>query len=96
MTSSNEILRHEPERRRFVLLTDAHTALLEYDQPTPTTLDYRRTFVPSELRGRGVASRLAAFALEHALEQGLRVIPTCPFVAAYIERHPRFRAIVAE
>jgi predicted GNAT family acetyltransferase len=96
MNDSTEILRHEPERHRFVLETDGGTAYIEYTQPASGTLDYRHTFVPTALRGGGVASRLAEFALEHALEHGIAVLPTCPFVARYIERHPRFAAAVAK
>jgi uncharacterized protein len=51
--------------------------------------------VPHELRGRGIASRLTEFALQHALEQGLEVVPSCPFVASYIARNLRFGELAA-
>lgn len=96
MNDAANTVRHDPERHRFVLESDAGTAYIEYAQAAPATLDYRHTFVPTALRGRGVASTVAAFALEYALEHGIAVIPTCPFIARYIERHPRFAAAVAK
>ena len=52
----------------------------------------RRIFVHTEVdpafAGQGMATRLIAAALDDAVEKGLRVIPRCPFVRAYLERHP--------
>jgi predicted GNAT family acetyltransferase len=44
--------------------------------------------------GQGVAGRLARFALDDARRRGLRVIPSCPFVRAYLERHPEDHDLV--
>jgi uncharacterized protein len=91
-----DILRHEPGAQRFVLRTEGRVATLDYRPITSSRLDYRHTFVPRELRGRGIASRLAEFALDYALEGGLEVVPTCPFVAAYIAANPRFGKLVVK
>ncbi len=45
-------------------------------------------------QGRGVAEQLVRFALEDARRRGLRVIPSCPYVKAYVERHPETHDIV--
>jgi predicted GNAT family acetyltransferase len=90
-----DTLRHEPDRQRFVLVTGDAVSSLGYRSIGRTTLDFAHTFVPPELRGRGIASRLARFALDYARQQGLKVAPTCPFVAAYIEGHPEYRDLVA-
>ena len=47
-------------------------------------------------RGGGIASQLTHRALEYAREHGYRVMPSCPFVAAYIERHPEYRELRVE
>jgi predicted GNAT family acetyltransferase len=57
-------------------------------------LELIHTEVPEPLSGRGIASRLAHAALVYARENGLRVIPTCPFVRSYLERHPEFQELV--
>ena len=51
--------------------------------------------VPKELQGRGIAARMTRTALEDARARRLVVIPSCPYVAAYIRRHPEYRDLVA-
>lgn len=68
--------------------------MLEYLEAGDGTLDYYRTYVPHALRGRGVASALTATALEYALERRLGVVPSCPFVAKFMERHPKYHALL--
>lgn len=43
----------------------------------------------------GWGSRLVAGALDDARTRGLKVRPVCPFVAAYVERHPEYRDLLA-
>ena len=52
------------------------------------------TEVPSDLEGHGLAGTLAKKALDDARANGLRVVPRCPFMASYIERHPEYRDLV--
>jgi uncharacterized protein len=89
------LLSHEPARRRFVAGLDGAEGVLEYRPAGEGVLDYYHTYVPQRLRGRGIASRLVAFALEHAREQGLRIVPSCPFVAKLIESEEGYRDLVA-
>ncbi len=46
------------------------------------------TYVPSPLEGQGIAATLVAAALAYARHEGLRVRPTCSYVARYMRRHP--------
>jgi uncharacterized protein len=46
-------------------------------------------------KAQGWGSRLVAGALDDARERGMTVRPVCPFVVAYIERHPRYRDLLA-
>jgi predicted GNAT family acetyltransferase len=52
------------------------------------------TEVAPNHEGRGIAGQLARFALDEARRRGLRVIPVCPYVRAYLERHPEDGDIV--
>ncbi len=52
------------------------------------------TEVPSAFEGKGVGSALAKAALDHAREEGLTVVPLCPFIASYIKRHPEYADLV--
>lgn len=51
-----------------------------------------RTFVQPALRGRGLAETLVRAALDFARAERLRVIPTCSYVAAFVDRHPELVA----
>ena len=90
--TENEVVR-EPEEARFAVYTDGHTAVLEY-QLFPDKVVFTHTGVPRELEGHGVGNALAKTGLEWAREEGLRVIPICPFVAAYIARNPEYADLV--
>jgi predicted GNAT family acetyltransferase len=44
--------------------------------------------------GRGIGARLAKAALDDIRARGLFMTPTCPFVAAYVKRHPEYADLV--
>lgn len=52
------------------------------------------TEVPPAYAGQGIAGQLARFALDDARRRGLVVIPSCPYVKAFLERHPEYLDIV--
>ena len=54
------------------------------------------TVVLPYAEGGGVGSQLVAGALDDIRARGLRVVPLCPFVAAYIQRHPEYGDLVAD
>ena len=67
-------------------------------------IDYRRegariylihTEVPQALEGQGIGSALVKQTLMDIDEQGLKLVPSCPFVAAYVERHTEWQRLVA-
>lgn len=84
-------IRHEPEARRFVADVGGQAAYITYRERDGHVLELDHTYVPAASRGGGIASQLTARALDYARERGCRVVPSCPFVAAYIERHPEYR-----
>jgi predicted GNAT family acetyltransferase len=55
---------------------------------------FDHTVVPPQLRGQGVASKLAAAALEHARKNDWRVVPDCSYIDSYIRRHKEFADLV--
>ena len=84
---------HDEESRRFVAAEDGATAELTY-RLAAGQIVFLHTGVPPELEGRGIGSALAKAGLEYAKEQGLAVIPLCPFVRSYIERKPEYQSLV--
>ena len=54
----------------------------------------RTRWCPRSSKGRGVGSKLIRGALDAARDRGLKVVPQCPFVKAYIERHAEYRDLL--
>ena len=77
----------------FVAHVDGHTAFINYIREKDR-IALIHTEVPPELAGRGLAGKLARAALEYAREHHLRVVPICPFVAAYLRRHPEYQDLI--
>ena len=74
---------------RFGIERDGKVAYLEYTM-TGSVLGLIHTVVPTELRGLGLASSLAATALQYALKNGLKVDVICPSVLDYLAKHPEY------
>jgi predicted GNAT family acetyltransferase len=88
MTSESEqTIRDNPEERRYELRDGEHLATVTY-RLAPGRITFIHTRVPDALSGRGIASRLARYVLDDARRRGLEVVPICPYVAAFIRRHP--------
>lgn len=88
---------YRPDERRFVATVDGSDvgAFIEVAQGSSVwTLVH--TQVPASLAGAGVGSQLVKAALAHARSVGVSVVPRCPFVAAYIKRHPQELDLVPE
>jgi uncharacterized protein len=86
-------VRNNTAESRFELDADGHTALLFY-RMEPGAITLVHTEVPQELSGRGVGSRLVQGALEQIQALGLKVVPKCPFVSAYMGKHPEFNDLL--
>jgi uncharacterized protein len=88
----NEVTNNEAARR-FEMIVDGHTGFLRYARSTGR-IELLHTEVPPELAGRGVGGILAKAALDYAEQAGLKVIPTCPFVKKYLERHTEYARVL--
>jgi uncharacterized protein len=79
--------------KRFELEVDGNTAYLYY-RLEPGVITLVHTEVPPALGGRGVGSTLVRGALEAIRAKGLKVIVRCPFVSAYMGKHPEFNDLL--
>ena len=81
-------VRDNAEKHRFEIdLGDGSLAIAQYTLPEGKIM-FTHTEVPPAHEGKGVGSALIRFALASARTRGLKVIPICPFFAAYIKQHP--------
>ena len=94
--NSDFTVRRNPAASRYEAEIDGHLAVAEYLLEGDDRVVFTHTFVPPELRGRGVAKKLVRTALEEARQEGRRVVPQCSYVALFIRRNPEFQALVAD
>jgi uncharacterized protein len=74
---------------RFELAVDGHVAM-SYYKIADGVVTFTHTEVPPELGGKGIGSKLIKGALDQVRADGLKVIAMCPFVKAYLEKHPDY------
>jgi uncharacterized protein len=82
------------QARRFELVVDGQLAICDYRR-YGSTLELPHTVVPASLQGHGIAALLVQAALDWARAEGLKVLPSCSYVASYIRRHPREQDLLA-
>jgi len=86
-------VRDNTARSRFELEADGVTVFMNY-RLTGNVISLDHTETPVAARGRGLASRLVDGALRIARARGLKVVPRCPFVRAYLGKHPEYGDLV--
>ena len=88
---------NDREAQRFVLpLAGPEPAYIDYSTGSDGVVNLLHAEVPVAARGHGVGSELVRETLEMARREGFRVVPICPFVAAWLRRHPDFGDVLAE
>ncbi len=85
---------HNAVASQFEARTEHGIATLKY-AVRGDVLDLTHTSVPQEAEGQGTGSALAHAVLQYARKEGKKVIPSCPFVLAYLKRHKEFADLVA-
>jgi predicted GNAT family acetyltransferase len=83
------------ERSRYELTVDGEVAGFVKYVRHPDRLDLVHTEVDRRFSGRGLAGRLVKGALEDVRAAGGRIVPSCPFVASYVRKHPEYADLVA-
>jgi len=84
---------HNEAEMRFEALVLGQLAVCEYQREEDRMI-FTHTYVPTELRGRGIAGKLVRVALEYAQQHGFRVVPACSYVDVFVRRSPEFRTLV--
>jgi predicted GNAT family acetyltransferase len=82
------------ERSRFELEEQGLVAFADYRMHGERVV-IPHVEAPMALRGTGAAGRLMTGVLELIRERGQKVVPHCPYAAAFIRRHPEYQDLVA-
>jgi predicted GNAT family acetyltransferase len=88
-------IRNNTKARRFELEADGHIGALYY-RSAPGVITFTHTEVPSEIGGRGYATRLARHGLDYARAHHLRIIPLCAVVAGFIAKNPEYQELLQD
>ncbi|KAA5548799.1 GNAT family N-acetyltransferase [Adhaeribacter rhizoryzae] len=86
---------NNPENQRFETTIDGKTAFVHY-KLRPHVITVLHTEVPKELEGRGIAAALSKFVLEYIADQKLKLVPLCPYMQNYLQKHPEYEYLVKE
>ena len=90
----NTAVSHDPKEQRFFVRQEGREAFLAY-RLKEHEIEMYHTFVPLELRGKGLAEKLCQSAFEYAKKSGLKVRPTCSYISgAFLKKFPAHQAMV--
>lgn len=88
-------IHHNKTAQQFFSIIDGRMATLDYKfAKDKKTLDYYSTFVPEELRGKKIGEEIVKFAMDYAKNNHYKIMPSCPFVKRFIERHPDYQSLI--
>lgn len=79
---------------RYVGQIDGTVVASAFYKVRDATWIFVHTEVDDGHSGQGIASALVRFALDEVRDKGGRVVPVCPFFAAFIRRHPEYQDLV--
>jgi hypothetical protein len=84
-----DAVRDNTAQHRFELEVEGRVAFVTY-RAMPGGLYLLHTETPADLRGRGIASRLARGVLETIRARGQKIRVGCEFLIDFMRRHPEF------
>jgi predicted GNAT family acetyltransferase len=96
MSATQVTIADNTDGRRYEVRSDGELAGFLTYRSRPELIELVHTEIDEEFEGRGLGSQLISFALGDARERGLAVLPFCPFVNDYIQRHRQYVELVPE
>ena len=94
MDAATITVHHNPDAGRFELVDDdkviGTAQYLAYDGAAEPERIFYHTVVDEEYGGQGLGSKLATFALDSTAAAGLKIVPVCPYIRAFLDRHQEY------
>jgi hypothetical protein len=84
---------HNASAHRFEAMIEGNLARADY-RLEGKVMRILRTEIPGPLEGRGIAAELVRAALDHARTHGMKVLPNCSYVRAYMRGHPETHSLL--
>lgn len=82
------------EQKQYEFHIDDDLARIEYIK-AQGKIFLTHTEVPAKFEGKGIGSALVKQVLDDIQKKGLILVPLCPFVAAYLNRHPEYNTLLS-
>lgn len=95
MSNENVVRDNKPEQRFEMKLGEGKTAFIQYAEAGEGVVELTHTEVPEEFEGKGIGSKLVGGAFEILRAENMQMVPSCPFIAAYLQRHPEYQSLAA-
>jgi uncharacterized protein len=95
MGDGDYVVRDNPKELRYEILREGELVGVIRYRVEPGVIVLVHTDIAPSAEGQGVGSRIVAGALDDIRSRGLRIVPVCPFVAAYLRRHPEQHDLIA-
>ncbi|AIJ26042.1 GNAT family N-acetyltransferase [Amycolatopsis methanolica] len=87
------VTRNEEKSRYEIFVEDKLGGFAEYRERGDNVI-FTHTEIDDAFAGRGLGSKLAKGAIADVVERGKTIVPLCPFIAAYLRKHPEHDAHV--
>src|SRR3989344_24632 len=89
-------IEHDETGQKFFIAYEDDEAVLAYTAVNDI-MEIHHVFVPESQQGKGVAGSLAEAAFRYAENNGLKIIPACPYIKdTFLKKHPEWGRIVTE
>ncbi len=79
-------------QNRFYIVTNGMESHMDYEIHEPSTVVFYHTYVPEELRGKGLAKEMIREGLDWAMSEHLEIIPACSAVRRFIDMNDNYKA----
>ncbi len=86
-------IKHDLDNQKFSVIIDGLESHLEYIKNN-RVLNVTHTYVPSLLRGKGIAAKLVEAIIEYAKKNDFKIIPSCSYVKVYFDRHSENKGLL--